>query len=111
MTTNLLTPEQVADRLAVTPKAVRQWLREGKLPGLRLGRLWRVRPADLDAFIAGDGFALAGPPRGPSKRTASKAPPRARKVKKAATRKRTGPGKAATRKRRGVASTKRGKRT
>jgi len=59
MNTRLLTPEEVAEHLAVTPKAVRAWLRDGKLPGLRLGRLWRIRPADLDAFIDGPGFTSA----------------------------------------------------
>lgn len=47
----LLKPEEVAELLAVTPKSIRQWLREGRLRGIRAGRLWRVRPEDLDEFI------------------------------------------------------------
>ncbi len=50
----LLTPEQVAERLAVSPKMVRAWLREGKIPGIRLGRLWRVDPDALETWIAGE---------------------------------------------------------
>jgi len=50
----LLTPEQVAERLAVSPKMVRAWLREGKIPGIRLGRLWRVNPDALEAWIGGE---------------------------------------------------------
>lgn len=48
----LLTPEEAARRLSVKPRSVRQWLRDGKLRGVRLaGAIWRVRPADLQAFI------------------------------------------------------------
>ncbi len=47
----LLTPEQAAERLAVSPKTLRDWLRTGELKGVKVGRLWRVRPADLEAFI------------------------------------------------------------
>jgi len=47
----LLKPEEVAERLAVTPKSIRQWLREGRLRGIRAGRLWRIRPEDVEEFI------------------------------------------------------------
>jgi excisionase family DNA binding protein len=49
----LLTPEQAAERLGVSPKTVRDWLREGKLPGYKLmGKLWRVSESDLADFIS-----------------------------------------------------------
>lgn len=51
MTERLMTPEQAADRLAVSPKTLRDWLRRGQLRGVKVGRLWRVREADLEAFI------------------------------------------------------------
>lgn len=47
----LLTPEEVAEILAVTPKSVREWLRQGKLKGVKAGRLWRIRERDLEAFL------------------------------------------------------------
>lgn len=47
----LLKPEEVAKRLAVSAKSVRQWLREGRLKGVRAGKLWRISRADLDAFL------------------------------------------------------------
>jgi excisionase family DNA binding protein len=47
-----LTPEVVAERLGIAPLTVVRWLRAGKLPGRKLGRkFWRMRAADLDAFI------------------------------------------------------------
>lgn len=47
----LLKPEEAAAALAVKPSTVREWLRTGRLKGVRLGRLWRVREEDLEAFV------------------------------------------------------------
>ena len=51
MNEKLLTPEQVAERLQVTERTVYEWLRRGTLPALKLGRLWRIRPEDLEGFL------------------------------------------------------------
>jgi excisionase family DNA binding protein len=49
---NLLTPEQVAERLNVSRITVMRWLRQGKITGRKLGgKIWRVHPDDLLAFI------------------------------------------------------------
>lgn len=48
----LLTPEKTAQILSVSPKTVREWLKSGKLPGNKIGRLWRINEADLQPFIA-----------------------------------------------------------
>jgi excisionase family DNA binding protein len=47
----LLTPKQAAARLLVSEKTVLDWLRVGKLKGLKAGRLWRIRERDLEAFL------------------------------------------------------------
>lgn len=47
----LLTPEQVADRLHISRLTIGNWLRSGKLKGVKVGRLWRVRERDLEAFL------------------------------------------------------------
>jgi excisionase family DNA binding protein len=47
----LLTPEEAAEILAVSPKSIRKWLRQGKLKGVKAGRLWRIRERDLEAFL------------------------------------------------------------
>jgi excisionase family DNA binding protein len=47
----VLTPEQVAERLQIVPKTVYRWLNDGRLEGVKLGRLWRVREDDLEAFL------------------------------------------------------------
>ena len=51
----LLTVEQVAKRLQVTEWTVRNWLRQGRLRGLQPGGRkagWRIRPSDLERFLA-----------------------------------------------------------
>lgn len=47
----LLTPEEAAKRLAVSPETVKKWLRMGKLNGVKVSVLWRVREEDLEEFI------------------------------------------------------------
>jgi excisionase family DNA binding protein len=47
----LYTPEEAAGVLGVSPKTIRGWLRTGKLTALKVGRLWRVRERDLQAFL------------------------------------------------------------
>ena len=54
----LLNPEEVAERLGLSPHTIRHWLRTGRLPGWHLGPLWRVREDDLKAFVLG--LAAAG---------------------------------------------------
>jgi len=51
MNEKLLTPAQVAERLQITERTVYEWIRGGKLTALKLGRLWRIRQDDLEAFL------------------------------------------------------------
>lgn len=50
-TEKLLTPQDAAQRLNVVTKTVREWLKRGELPGVKLGRNWRIREEDLNAYI------------------------------------------------------------
>jgi len=52
MPESLLTPERAAQLLAVRPKTIREWLKRGRLKGVREGLLWRIRECDLEAFLA-----------------------------------------------------------
>jgi excisionase family DNA binding protein len=47
----LLTQEEAAARLKISPLTLGNWLREGKIKGVKVGRLWRIREKDLDAYI------------------------------------------------------------
>jgi excisionase family DNA binding protein len=46
-----LTPEEIAERLKVVPRTVYRWLTTGSLRGVKLGRIWRVDPTDLQNFL------------------------------------------------------------
>jgi excisionase family DNA binding protein len=46
-----LTVEEVGERLKIHPESVRDWLRTGKLKGLKAGRQWRITESALDAFL------------------------------------------------------------
>jgi excisionase family DNA binding protein len=38
-------------RMRVTQRTVYTWLRQGALRGLKAGRAWRIRDADMQAFL------------------------------------------------------------
>ena len=68
----LLTVEEIADRVKVTQETVRRWLRGGRLPGLRLSDKagWRVKASDLERFLASmsaDAPSLGPEPREPTR--------------------------------------------
>lgn len=45
------TPDEVSEILMVPTNKVREWLRSGKLNGIKAGRLWRVHEKDLKTFL------------------------------------------------------------
>lgn len=57
MAEEYLTVRDVAERLHVSERTVREWLREGRLTGKHLGGRagWRIRSEDLTAFFDGLG--------------------------------------------------------
>jgi len=48
----LLSPEDVAERLAVNPATIRSWLRSGKLKGVKLGKkMWRIDENEVKELL------------------------------------------------------------
>jgi excisionase family DNA binding protein len=47
----LLTVEEAAAKLKLARKTLRDWLRTGKLRGVKTGKYWRVREQDVNAFV------------------------------------------------------------
>jgi excisionase family DNA binding protein len=50
----MLTVKQVAGRMNVDEKTVRNWIQRGELRAINIGRIrpeYRIRPDDLDDFI------------------------------------------------------------
>jgi excisionase family DNA binding protein len=51
MAQRFLTPEEVAQMLRVSPEAIRRLLRRREMPGIRVGRAWRVEEAELHRWV------------------------------------------------------------
>lgn len=47
----LLTAAEVADQLRVSTMTIYRLIRSGELPAVRVGRNYRVRASDLDAYL------------------------------------------------------------
>jgi len=64
-----LTPPQIAEMLGVDPNKVRQWIIAGELAAsdvsAKAGGIprWRVRPADLEAFLSRRAAHAPPPPK------------------------------------------------
>lgn len=48
---NFITPEQVAEMLKVSTGVVLQWLRQKKIPGVKIGNVWRIEEERLNTFL------------------------------------------------------------
>ena len=59
MAENMYSAEEAAQILGLQTRTVRNYVREGRLPGVRIGKQYRIARADLEAFTAG---GLAGRP-------------------------------------------------
>jgi excisionase family DNA binding protein len=49
--TQLMTVEDVAEYLRVKPSSVYDWASHGKLPAVKVGRLWRFHRGQIEAWI------------------------------------------------------------
>lgn len=47
----IMTLEEVARYLKLTPQTVYKWAQEGKIPGTKLGKEWRFRRRIIDDWI------------------------------------------------------------
>ena len=62
MNETLYTVEQVAERLGLHVKTVRNHVREGRLKAVRIGKQYRIAAADLALFTGQTASALDRPP-------------------------------------------------
>lgn len=51
----MLTPEEVAQKLKVSRRTIYLWLRQGRLKGVKVGDLWRIPESALREFIKDGG--------------------------------------------------------
>jgi excisionase family DNA binding protein len=50
----ILTVDEAAEQLKVRPETVRRLLSQGKLPGNKVGRAWRIPEGELLRFLRGE---------------------------------------------------------
>jgi excisionase family DNA binding protein len=48
----LFSVDDTAERLGVSKWTITDWIKAGRLKGTKIGKFWRVRESDLEAFIA-----------------------------------------------------------
>lgn len=51
MIENFLTTDQVANILQIHPFTVLKFIKEGKLKGIKLGRVYRIKESDVHEFL------------------------------------------------------------
>lgn len=51
MSPQLMTVNDVADYLRVKPSTVYEWAGSGKLPGVKVGRLWRFERTEIEKWV------------------------------------------------------------
>ena len=49
----ILTVPQAAEQFQVSERTIYEWLRDGKLPGRKIGRVWRMSADALEDFLRG----------------------------------------------------------
>ncbi|NLK88301.1 MAG: helix-turn-helix domain-containing protein [Clostridiaceae bacterium] len=55
MTKDYYTVEQISEILNIHPKTIQRYIREGRLPAVKIGKSWRITGHDLSVFIEGEG--------------------------------------------------------
>ena len=46
-----VSPRGMAERIGVTQQIVTRWIRQGKVPAIRIGGRWRISEKTVRAFI------------------------------------------------------------
>jgi excisionase family DNA binding protein len=72
MSSALVTVRDAAARLGVSEAAARRWIARGRLRAVRVGRVLRIDPAELDAIVARGG--LDSPVAGDETSTPTRSP-------------------------------------
>jgi excisionase family DNA binding protein len=54
MVVDALTVDEVANKMRVTPKTVRAWLKAGKLQGSRFGHSWLIMEETVQKALNGE---------------------------------------------------------
>jgi len=47
----LLTIDEVAEFLHMNPMTVYSWVKDGKIPAFKIGKVWRFRKTEIDEWL------------------------------------------------------------
>lgn len=47
----LISVAEAAQTLGINPTTLWRWITQGEFPGVRVGRLWKVREVDVERYI------------------------------------------------------------
>src|SRR6187200_2378461 len=75
MDEGFLTTEEVLEYLQVNLRTVYRLIKAGKIPAVRVGRQWRFRKRDIDAWLDSQRSRTAGPGSSPAASIAGSASP------------------------------------
>ena len=56
MASELMTVQEVAEYLRVKPSSIYEWAKNGKIPGVKVGRLWRFKREQIDEWLRKGGL-------------------------------------------------------
>jgi excisionase family DNA binding protein len=79
----LFSVDETAERLGVSKWTIADWIKAGRVKGIKIGKFWRVRERDLEAFIANPPplkRVTLAPPRPAALATPAAETPQARKA-------------------------------
>ncbi|WP_231571659.1 helix-turn-helix domain-containing protein [Gordoniibacillus kamchatkensis] len=51
----MISPDKAVELLGLRPRTIRAWLQSGKLSGIKLGPIWRIRKEDIDRLLLAGG--------------------------------------------------------
>ena len=49
-----ISSKEAAKYLGIKYVTLRTWLRQGKIPGYQIGKLWRFKVSEIDAWVKGE---------------------------------------------------------
>lgn len=59
MDKRLMTVEEVSDYLRVRPATIYEWAKQGKIPAVKMGRLWRFEIEKIEAWVKNGGVTTS----------------------------------------------------
>jgi excisionase family DNA binding protein len=61
---DMLTAREAADLLRLSPQTIALYIKQGKLPAVKVGRSWLIRRVEVERILAGPPGAESSPSAG-----------------------------------------------